>query len=158
MKHAMARLATLALVWLVGLFGSLDAHALSCQIVRVDAVFFGLYDPFYNGHTDSTGAVVFRCTDVQPTDSVVVELDRGGSGTFAPRKMSGGGWELAYNLYLDAARTVVWGDGTSGTGRYGPSLPPENEDVVVTIYGRVPSRQNLGASSYQDDLVVTLTY
>lgn len=158
MKRSMARLATLTLVSLAGLFGASDAYALTCQIVRIDAVFFGLYDPFYNGHTDSTGAVVFRCSDVQPTDSVVVEIDRGGSGTFSPRKMSGGSWDLVYNLYLDAARTVVWGDGTSGTGRYGPSLPPENEDVTVTIYGRAPSRQNLGAASYQDDLVVTLVY
>lgn len=158
MRHSMARLATLSLVSLAGLFGASGAHALSCQIVRIDAVFFGLYDPFYNGHSDSTGAVVFRCSDVQPSDTVVVEIDRGGSGTFSPRKMSGGGWDLVYNLYLDAARTVVWGDGTSGTGRYGPSLPPENEDVTVTIYGRAPSRQNLGAASYKDDLVVTLVY
>lgn len=134
------------------------SFALTCQIIRIDAVYFGLYDPFFNGHTDSTGAVVFRCSDVQPADTVVVEIDRGGSGTFSPRKMSGGSWDLVYNLYLDAARTVVWGDGTSGTGRYGPSLPPDGEDVTVTIYGRAPSRQNLGAASYQDDLVVTLTY
>lgn len=151
-------LATVPLLLALTASSGRPAHALTCQIVRIDAVYFGLYDPFYSGHTDSTGSVVFRCSDVQPTDTVVVDIDRGGSGTFAPRKMSGGGWELAYNLYLDAARTVVWGDGTSGTGRYGPSLPPENQDVTVTIYGRAPSRQNLGAASYQDDLVVTLVY
>lgn len=135
-----------------------NALALSCQIVRVDPVLFGLYDPFSSGPTDSTGAVVFRCTDVQPADTVMVEIDRGGAGSFAPRKMTGGLWELVYNLYLDAARTVVWGDGTSGTGRYGPTQPPEDTDVNVTIYGRAPARQNLGAASYHDDLVVTLTY
>lgn len=157
MRHRIAQLTSICLLTLT-LFAASDGHALTCQVVRIDPVFFGLYDPFYNGHTDSTGAIVYRCTDVQPSDSVVIEIDRGDSGTFAPRKMSGGSWQLAYNLFLDAARTVVWGDSTSGTGRYGPTLPPESEDVSVTMYGRAPSRQNLGAASYQDNLVVTLVY
>jgi len=147
--------AAMSLFW--GLMGSATSHAVTCSIVRVDAVSFGAYEPLYGGNVDATGTVVFRCLDVVGGDTVVIEIDRGGASSFA-RRMLGGAWNLAYNLFLDAAHTVVWGDGTSGTGRYGPTTPPEDADVSVTIYGRIPSGQNVGATTYSDDLVVTITY
>ncbi len=146
-----------ALMIVCGLLWSPTSHAATCSIVRVDAVNFGAYEPLYGGNVDATGTVVFRCVDVGGSETVVIEIDRGGASSFA-RRMLGGAWNLAYNLFLDAAHTVVWGDGTGGTGRYGPMTPPEDADVSVTIYGRIPSGQNVGATTYSDDLVVTITY
>ena len=72
--------------------------------------------------------------------------------------MSGPGDQLAYNLYLDAARTVVWGDGSGGTSVYANARPPNNQWVTVTVYARVGSGQDVTVGSYTDSIVATILY
>jgi spore coat protein U-like protein len=62
---------------------------------------------------------------------------------------------LAYFLYLDAGRTTAWGN-TFGTGRLVAEV--NGTPSVETIYGRVPAGQNLPVGSYQDTVVVTVTF
>src|SRR6266487_1298814 len=53
---------------------------------------------------------------------------------FIPRKMVNAGTLLNYNLYTDAARTTVWGDGTGGTVTVSGS---SNGSTTHTVYGRI---------------------
>ena len=39
-----------------------------------------------------------------------------GNGAYASRRMVSGGNFLAYNLYTDVARTMIWGAGPQGQG------------------------------------------
>ncbi len=65
---------------------------------------------------------------------------------------------LNYNLYLDAARTTIWGDGTGGTQVYSNANPPNNTNVTVTIYGRIPASQDVSAGSYTNTVTATINF
>lgn len=60
-----------------------------------------------------------QCTWVGPGGAqqvkYVVTLSTGISGTYAARTMVSGPNTLTYNMYVDTARTQIWGDGSPGT-------------------------------------------
>jgi spore coat protein U-like protein len=67
--------------------------------------------------------------------------------------------QLFYNLFLDAARTIVWGDGTGGTQFYFSQNPqPNNQNISVPIYGRMPALQDVKVGNYGDTITVTLNF
>lgn len=118
------------------------------------AVSFGSYDVFSNTPLDVAGSISYWCVI-----SLSIRIDiSAGSGTYTQRQMPGpAGEKLNYNLYLDAARTRVWGNGTSSSERYGPVIGL----LVVTaipVYGRVFARQDVKAGSYGETLTVTLNF
>jgi spore coat protein U-like protein len=134
------------------------ACAATCSIGAVVGVAFGGYDVFRVGAIDSAGSVTYRCDDVAALDSIVIHLSRGSSSSFQPRTMLQGLHQLNYNLYLEPSRSTVWGDGSGGTGQYGPVLPPNGSSVLVNIYGRIPHLQNAHAGSYADTVVVSIIF
>ncbi|MFI5308073.1 MAG: spore coat U domain-containing protein [Polyangiales bacterium] len=134
------------------------AHAaMSCSIVSTSGVAFGSYDGFSTTPLDSAGSVAFRCTGVGPADMISIQIGRGSSGSFLPRAMSRHRFRLEYNLFMDAARTIVWGDGTGGTSAY-TARPVESQMVSVPIFGRIMPRQNVEAGAYGDLVVLTVLY
>ena len=52
------------------------------------------------------------------TGFIAITISRGASATFNPRSMVVGADALNYNLYLDASRTSIWGDGTGGSSHF----------------------------------------
>jgi spore coat protein U-like protein len=67
-----------------------------------------------------------------------------------------GAERLLYNLYLDAARTIVWGDGTGGS-QTGPMVTTRGAGGTTTAYvfGRIPAGQDVAAGVYGDTIRVT---
>jgi spore coat protein U-like protein len=122
--------------------------------VSATSVSFGTYNVFATTPLDSTGSVTYRCGNDR---DIQVLLDRGGAGSFQ-RRMLKGSEALQYNLYLDPARVTIWGDGTGGTSVYVDRNPPNNRDVTVTIYGRVPAGQDVSAGSYTNLVTVTILF
>ena len=131
------------------------AHAESCAITSVTGVAFGAYDVFAASPVVAAGSVTYVCTGVQATDRISIEIALAPDGT-AARAMLSAGHALLYQLYLDAARTIVWGTGAAGTSVYGPAAPPNGAATAVPIYGRIPARQDVAAGAYADSIVVTL--
>lgn len=148
-------LGVLALVALVALLGAPAAARAQqgCSISSTGALAFGAYDPFATTPLDSTSQVVYRCT---PAPRIRISLDAGGSGSFAARELRRGADVLRYNLYLDAARTVVWGDGTGGSAT-GPQVTVRGAGGTVTAYvfGRIPAGQDPVPGTYADTVRVT---
>lgn len=136
------------------------AHALSCAFDSVTPVSFGAYDVFTSSPLDSTGTLWLTCNGVAPADNITIDLNGGGAAGFSPRLLAraGGGAALAYNLYTDAARTTRWGDGTSGTGHYGPANPPNLTSFDLTVYGRVPALQDVAGGTFSDAIVATINF
>lgn len=136
-----------------------SAMAITCSIVDTTPVSFGTYDVFSGTALDSTGDVTVHCTSVGVSDLVEIELSTGAGASYAPRTLArAGGGELNYNLYLNAGRSVVWGDGTGSTSVVGPYTPPDDADDVINIYGRVPAGQDVEGGVYSDTVVVTINY
>ena len=71
-----------------------------------------------------------------------------------PRKMTSGANILNYNLYTNAARTTVRGDGSGGTS----TQATNGTNVTRTVYGRIPALQNAFVGSYSDAIIVTIVY
>jgi spore coat protein U-like protein len=72
--------------------------------------------------------------------------------------MTKGGELLGYNLFRDAARTTIWGDGTSGTSVYFDASPPKDTNVNVTVYGRVSAGQDVSAGTFADTISATINF
>jgi spore coat protein U-like protein len=124
--------------------------------VSATGVSFGTYDVFTSGADTSTGTITYRCA--ASTAAVQITISTGASPTYTPRTLVKGGEKLQYNLYQDSAYLTIWGDGTGGTGTYTRANPPKNQDVILTIFGRVPAQQDVSVGNYNDTLVVTINF
>jgi len=128
--------------------------AAKCTIATISGVAFGAYDVTNATPLDSTGILRLDCNGAAQT--VTIDLGRGNAPTFNPRFMLNGASKLNYNLFLDAAHTTIWGDGTGGTSHYGAFNPPNIIDI--TIFGRIPALQDLPIGAYTDTIVVTVNF
>ncbi|MBC7445253.1 MAG: spore coat protein U domain-containing protein [Polaromonas sp.] len=69
-----------------------------------------------------------------------------------------GGDLMAFNLFTDANRTVVWGDGVTGALIRG-TLDAGGSHSSVAVYGKIPAGQStLRAGSFLGSMTITLTY
>lgn len=140
---ARATAATLAL----GL--AAPAWAVICSVTP-QGVAFGAYDTLSAAATDGAGTINVSC---DASTSFTVSLSTG-SGSYAQRLMTGGANQLGYNLYTDASRTTVWGDGLGSTS----TVSATGGNVNLPVYGRIPAQQNVPANSYGDTITVTVSY
>jgi spore coat protein U-like protein len=127
----------------------------SCTI-SATPLMFGAYNVFDVSPTVSTGAVLFRCGPA--VGAISIGLGPGQAGSYAARTLVDGVEALTYNLYLDAARTIVWGDGSGGSQMYLSNNPPKSADVQLTVYGKIDSFQDVSAGSYADTVTVTVNF
>jgi len=127
------------------------AWAQNCRIESVTGVTFGTYDVYSVNALDSVGSITWHCS---PSAATQIALSRGSSATFNPRTLLSATDVLNYNLYLDAARTMIWGDGTGGTLVYTSS----GGRVTVTIFGRIPTGQDVVPGSYADTVTAVLNF
>lgn len=115
---------------------------------------FGSQPGVITANVDSTNTISVTCTNTTPW---TVSLSTGSSAAFDPRTMTGpGGATVDYNIYRDAARTEIWGDGTGGTftvtGTGNGGTQPQ------TGYGRVPPQAAPTPGGYSDSITATVTF
>jgi spore coat protein U-like protein len=130
-------------------------------------VAFSIYDPSAVAPNDSTGNVTVTCTYLSggaQQVAYVASLSTGGSGSYVSRRLQSGANLLNYNLYSDATRTTVWGNGLGGTAvisgsfTVGPGVGNGLRQDSQTVYGRIPARQDVLDGTYTDTIVVTLQF
>lgn len=128
--------------------------------VAVTGVNFGPYDAAAALPRDSTGSVTVSCDQNPPLDLTITIGPSGTTGAYQPRSMRStiGTDRLNYNLYTDASRNVVWGDGTAGTTAVIVRRVNRNRVQTATIYARTPPGQDVPPGVYADTLVVTILY
>jgi len=127
--------------------------------VSATGVNFGAYDVFVATPYDSTGTVTVSCDQAPPVDVTIAIGPSGTSGGFNPRQMRSASSpdRLNYNLFVNAGRSTVWGDGAAGTSTVLLKNVKKNRPEVVTIFGRIPPGQDVSVGSYSDSLTVTIT-
>ena len=116
---------------------------------------FGNYDPEANANVDAVAQVIYTCNN--QAKKIRIDMSAGTSNTF-DRQMSNGGYNLNYNIYLDATHRTVWGDGVLGTDVYHDNNPPNGTPVVVLAYGRIPARQDPAPGQYVDVVTVRVLF
>lgn len=121
----------------------------SCKSLTVSTLAFGNYDVYNAAPTDSAGTIGYSCP---PPTVPFVSIDAGlafGNGTRRMTLASGGEW-LAYEVYFDAARTVVWGAT--------PIAVPAGNALTVPYYARAFALQDVSVGAYSDTLIVTFNF
>ncbi|MDD5365670.1 MAG: spore coat U domain-containing protein [Gallionellaceae bacterium] len=135
----------------------------SCSVAVNSNVAFGTYNPLPGAAADAAGHFTVTCDlTLGLLGTYTVALATGGGNSYSPRKMNSGTNTLNYNLYTDAARTAVWGNGTGGSTIVSDaSLLTLLGHVVraYDVYGRIlPNQQATRPGSYSDTILVTVTY
>ena len=152
---------TLLVVTVATVSGSAPAHAVvSCSIAS-SGVAFGTYNPTSLVDNTSTGSVDVSCNGtLLQIVGFSVSLSSG-NGTMTTRKLVSGANNLTYNLYLDPAYMVRFGDGTMGSQTTSASFTLAVSPTVrsITVYGRLPAGQTTATvGTYSDTLVMTVTF
>jgi len=137
----------------------LGSEAGATCTVSATGVSFGVYDVFVTAPLDSTGTVTVTCDQAPPADVTIAIGPSGTSGGFNPRQMRSASSpdRLNYNLFVNAGRSTVWGNGSAGTSTVFLKNVTKGRPVVTTIYGRIPAGQDVSVGSYSDSLTVTIT-
>lgn len=147
---------------------------ISCTITAPN-LDFGLYDHLDISPLDSSSNMTVDCHD-----NVLllggggyltysISLNTGSSGSYSSRSMASGNSSLAYNLYIDSARSIIWGDGSGGSATRSNtvrvpiclSLLFLNCPSVFSqelVYGRIPAQQSVDEGSYSDPITVTVIF
>jgi len=100
-------------------------------------------------NSDATSSLTVNCSSGTP---YTISLGNG-SNYMNVRRMAWGGSYLNYLLYQDSARTTEW------NGTITKAATGSGSDQLYTIYGRIPSGQNLtNTGSYGDTVIATVTY
>lgn len=126
--------------------------AAACIFGNVTSVNFGNYTGVIN---NATGGIEVNCTNGTAYN---ISLNPGsfGGATVTTRQMTGTpSGSLAYALYRDLARTQNWGQtiGTDTVADTGSgAIQPH------TVYGQIAAGLVPVAGSYNDTVVITVTY
>ncbi len=124
-----------------------------CRITAVADLDFGVLSPPLSTPHDQSASITLQCPSGTPWQ---IGIGPGHHPAGGSRRMNNGsGAFVAYQLYRNAGRTLVWGDSlgvdtVSGTG--------SGAATVVPIHGRIAAQGGVPAGIYTDTVVVTLTY
>lgn len=123
----------------------------SCIFGNITSVNFGNYSGVQN---DSTGSIEVTCNNGTPYN---IGLNAGTSGgTVTTRAMTGTpSGTLPYQLFRDAARTLNWGN-TPPTDTV--NVTGNGSVQLATVYGRILAGAVPATGSYNDTVLITVTY
>jgi len=96
------------------------------------------------------GTLTYKCP---PPTTPVVSMSASSNGAYRPRQMTSGANTLSYDLYFDAAMTIVWGVGAD-------SQPVAAAGGIATVpfYGRIFAQQDAAVGTYSDTITVTFNF
>jgi len=161
------RFAALTLLALLTPLASLPAQAavLDCT-VSATSVAFGTYVPLQPGALIGTGTMTAICTVNSHRNTITVDLSAGASRSFTTRTMTTTvgttTYPLNYNLYQDAANTLIWGDGTGGSQADAVTITRHGNNNTITtnltVYGAVAPAQDPAPGIYTDSITVTVNF
>ena len=153
MKHGIVLVGVL-----VALLASASSARAECSVLG-SSIPFPPYDVYSAAPLDAVGELQYKCSpdqeDVTPTIRIV--FGPAADGSFV-RAMSHGGDTLHYNVYLDPLRSVVWGNGSSGTMAYTAACCAIGKFAVLNMYGRIPAGQDVMAGNYADTLLMSIEF
>ncbi|MGC1854991.1 MAG: spore coat U domain-containing protein [Candidatus Aquirickettsiella sp.] len=123
-----------------------------CVFGNITSVNFGSFTGTQN---DATGSIEVTCN---PTVAYTIGLNQGTGtgGTTSLRVMTGTPTgTLAYQLFQNVGRTTNWGNNppTDTVNSTGTGLVQ-----LFTVYGRIPAGAVPAPGSYNDTVLITVTY
>jgi len=140
---------------------SLQASVLvngACDITAAPLLDFGAVFGGTTTQLDGALQLTARCTNTLPY-TIALNAGQVPGNTIADRRLGldgTGPGAIGYQLYLDAGRSQLWGDGSVGAVHDGTG---NGADQLITVYGRIPAGQPLPAGgTYRDTVTATIVY
>lgn len=128
---------------------TVTASVQSACSVQDSTLDFGNYTAGQQDPLDARGVIrLSNCIG-----QVTIELDGGGSGNTADRRLTNGSDTLSYQLYRDPARSQVWG---TGSDAYALQILVANASIEV--FGRIPGGQLVRTGTYSDAVNITVSF
>jgi spore coat protein U-like protein len=130
--------------------------------VNISSLNFGEYHNFDSRDGKTQLPIYITCSGISGMAvQYSIALNQGMSGNFLSRTMRNSknpNQPLVYNLFLDPALKIVWGDGNSGTSSLNGTCMA-NTTCTQTIYAYIPGNQKApNVGEYSDDIAATLIY
>lgn len=148
----------------IGIFAglALAATALPARaecLVETKAIVFPQYDVYSVKALEAEGALSYKCTSDQigVTTTFRITIEPSADGTFVHR-MKRGAEVLLYDLFIDPARTMIWGNGSKGTLAYVGACCAVGKYTTAGIYARIAPGQDVSDGRYSDTLLVTFEF
>ena len=130
----------------------------TCAFQSTGPLSFGAYNVFDTTALASTATIAYVCQPKIVVNPPIISASTG-NGTYAARYMLNGTNRLYYNLFVDAAATTIFGNGSAGTATLtGELITKPDHFGSATVYGRVPAGQDVSAGAYTDTLVITINF
>jgi spore coat protein U-like protein len=140
-----------------------------CGITTSTGIAFAPYDVFSAVNNDAQGSITVICNigaapPNPPVDVTITISASPTSGSINPRQMLDpvSGDRLNYNLFINAARTIVWSDNPASPNTvFLNNMRRTTPARTTQVYGRIFAGQDVSAGSYSDGatgLTVTITW
>ena len=133
----------------------------SCN-VSASTLNFGSSPNSIASNIDSSATITAQCTNTTPYS---IGLDNGINASGSQRRMQLGatGNYVNYDLYTDLARSHAWTTTTSTTSCTAGASTCDlgtgtGSNQIYTVYGRVPTQTAPSSGTYNDTVVVTVTF
>lgn len=136
--------------------GSLSVQIIivaDCQVQGSPALDFGSAGALTAALT-AQAAISLVCTEDTPF-TIALDAGQNAVGGVNGRMMEAGGATVAYQIYRDAGRSLVWGDSQGVNTQAGTGT---GDVQSFNLYGRVPNQPTPPAGTYNDTVGITLTF
>lgn len=131
--------------------------AANCR-VTLTPLNFGSYDPLgvhASAALDATATMQITCTRGSHA-TILMDAGRAPLASSGLRGLVAADQVLGYQIFRDASRTEVWGEGADAMRFVWSNSSTTAQDVVV--YGRIPPGQEVAAGTYGDVVTATVDF
>ena len=140
---------------LMSLLPSFKSAIAACTINSVGVV-FSPYSALQSLPNNSgVGTVTVTCTSGEVFPVITLTTGQHSSTTQRFMTSSTSPDKLGYNIFTDAARTIVWGD---GKGQGSAVTVQSSTTNILSLYGQIGPGQDAGVGYYGDFLSVTVNF
>ena len=132
------------------------AFAQNCTLAS-GGLEFGVYDFSSPAPLDTIGTILVNCSQGL-TFRIRLDAGRNSGLGFSPRFMqsAAANARIAYNLYIDPSRSMIWGNGDQSTSAF--SGVGVGIAMQIPVFGRVFPAQIVPPGAYQDRVTITVEW
>ena len=132
------------------------SHAMSCNLLSAGRFNFGAYDPLSSLPTDVQATFTLQCIPAHPNERLNLQITvLTATGVPGNLQASGTAKSIQFGFYQDPQRTVALDANTRivMTDRLSTA-----REYPITIYGRLPAKQNIPAGTYHANITFVIDY
>lgn len=132
------------------------AQPMSCNLLSASRFNFGAYDPLSTLPTDVQATYTLQCIPAHPNERLNLQITvLPTAGISDTLHASGTGKSVRFGFYQDPQRTIAIDANTRIVITDRLSITHE---YPLTIYGRLPAKQNVPAGIYRTSLSFIIEY